>query len=304
MSAGTGQIPDPAAAGSLSHASAQASAGASAQAPAHTAVPGVAERDYPQTPVPVNHVEPAPRRVRGFLGNQLIFDTTSARYVWEIPYYPQYYIPLADIDSSFLVDENAEQSTRRGTARRHGLSAGGMERRSAVRVYGTDAIDGVAGTAHFDWAALDAWYEEDEQVFVHPRSPYSRVDALRSHRSVRVSLDGVILAGTVSPVMVFETGLPTRYYIDRTDVDFTHLVPSETRTACPYKGITSAYWSVTLDPGAGGGTVRREHQDLAWAYDFPTRQLLPIAGMVAFYNEKLDIEVDGRPLPRPRTHFS
>src|ERR1700760_4720708 len=136
MSAGTGQIPDPATPGAPSQAS--------VQTPAATVA---ADRNYPQMPVQVNHVEPAPRRVRGFLGNQLIFDTTSARYVWEIPYYPQYYIPLADIDSKFLVDENAEQSTRRGTARRHGLSAGGVERRSAVRVYGTDAIEGVAGTA-------------------------------------------------------------------------------------------------------------------------------------------------------------
>jgi uncharacterized protein (DUF427 family) len=296
MSAGNGQNSDLAAAGS--------SPAASTQAPANTPVPGAAGRDYPQGPVEVNHVEPAPRRIRGFLGNQKIFDTTSARYVWEIPYYPQYYIPLADIDSQFLVDENAEQNTHRGTARRHGLRAGSLERRSAVRVYGADAIEGLAGTAHFDWASLDAWYEEDEQVFVHPRSPYSRVDALRSHRRVRVSLDGITLAETDSPVMVFETGLPTRYYIDRTDVDFTHLVPSETRTACPYKGVTSGYWSVTLDPETSGGTVRHEHRDLAWAYDFPTRQLLPITGMIAFYNEKLDIEVDGRPLARPQTHFS
>jgi uncharacterized protein (DUF427 family) len=298
MSEGNGQTPDPAAAG------AGAAAQASTPAPVATAVPGAADRDYPKEPVPVNHVEPAPRRVRGFLGNRLIFDTTSARYVWEIPYYPQYYIPLSDIEAEFLVDENAEQNTRRGTARRYGLRAGGEERHSAVRVYGTDAIDGVADTAHFDWAALDAWYEEDEQVFVHPRSPYSRVDALRSHRRVRVSLEGITLAVTDSPVMVFETALPTRYYIDRTDVDFSYLVSSETQTACPYKGVTSAYWSVTLDPEASGGTVRHEHKDLAWAYDFPTRQLQPIAGMVAFYNEKLDIEVDGRPLPRPSTHFS
>jgi uncharacterized protein (DUF427 family) len=296
MSAGTGQIPDPASAGAPPPTTAEAPATAWAQA--------AAERNYPQMAVQVNHVEPSPRRVRGFLGNELIFDTTSARYVWEIPYYPQYYIPLSDIEQRFLVDETVEQNTRRGTARRHGLHAGGAERKGAVRVYGTDAIDGVAGTAHFDWAALDAWYEEDEQVFVHPRSPYTRVDALRAHRHVRVSLDGVTLAETSSPVLVFETGLPTRYYIDRTDVDFSHLMPSDTQTACPYKGVTSGYWSVRLDPEAAGGTVRREHQDLAWAYDFPTRQLLPITGMVAFYNEKLDIEVDGRPLPRPQTHFS
>jgi len=97
-------------------------------------------------------------------------------------------------------------------------------------------------------------------------------------------------------VMVFETGLPTRYYISRNHVDFAHLVPSDTETACPYKGVTSAYWSVRV-----GDTV---HQDLAWAYDFPTRELLPIAGMIAFYNEMVDTFVDGQALERPQTHLS
>jgi len=105
-----------------------------------------------------------------------------------------------------------------------------------------------------------------------------------------------VLADSRSPVMVFETGLPTRYYVNRTDVRFEHLIPSGTVTACPYKGTTSAYWSVQA-----GDTV---HKDLAWAYDFPTRQLLPIAGLVAFYNEKVDTFLDGELLDRPRTHFS
>jgi uncharacterized protein (DUF427 family) len=148
----------------------------------------------------------------------------------------------------------------------------------------------------FEWAALDAWFEEDEQVFVHPRDPYTRVDALRSDRPVRVELDGVVLADSRSAVLVFETGLPTRYYVNRTDVRFEHLVPSGTVTSCPYKGTTSGYWSVQA-----GGAV---HQDLAWAYDFPTRQLLPVAGLVAFYNEKVDTFLDGEPLDRPQTHFS
>ena len=99
-------------------------------------------------------------------------------------------------------------------------------------------------------------------------------------------------------MLVFETGLPTRYYFDRTDADFAHLVPTGTQTACPYKGVTSGYWSVRT-----GDTVREGHQDLAWAYDYPTRQLQPIAGLVAFYNEKTDIDVNGLRLPRARTHF-
>jgi uncharacterized protein (DUF427 family) len=257
-----------------------------------------AERDYPQMAALTDRVEPAPRRVRGFLGGVQIFDTCRARYVWEWPNYPQYYIPVADIDFQFLIDENHDQQLHRGRARRHGLRVGEEHRPRSVRVFGGDAIDGVAGTARFDWVALDAWYEEDEQIFVHPRNPYVRVDAVRSHRHIRVDLDGVRLAETAAPVLVFETGLPTRYYLDRTDVDFEHLAPSDTQTACPYKGVTTGYWSMPVD-----GVVDEARRDLAWSYDFPTRQLLPIAGLVAFYNEKVDITIDGVLLPRPRTHF-
>ena len=113
---------------------------------------------------------------------------------------------------------------------------------------------------------------------------------------MRIELDGVVLAESRSPVMVFETGLPTRYYLNRTEVDFTHLVASDTVTACPYKGTTSGYWSVRI-----GDEV---HPDLAWAYDFPTRELAPIAGLVAFYNEHVDVFVDGEQLERPTTPFS
>ncbi|MDQ2815031.1 MAG: DUF427 domain-containing protein [Actinomycetota bacterium] len=245
---------------------------------------------------PVGHVEPVPRRIRAMLGGQVVLDTTDARYVWEWPNYPQYYIPLADVQASLLVDEQHEQKLRLGTARRHGLRAGDISRPGSARVYGDDAAAGLAGTVRFDWAALDAWFEEDEEVFVHPRSPYTRVDALRSTRTVRVELDGAVLAESSSPVMVFETGLPTRYYLNRTDVNAGHLLPTATVTSCPYKGKTSGYWSVLV-----GEAV---YEDLAWAYDFPTRQLLPIAGLIAFYNEKADITVDGHPLDRPVTHFS
>src|SRR5215472_432035 len=256
------------------------------------------DRDYPQMIAAADHVEPVPRRVRAALGGKPVFDTTQARYVWEWPYYPQYYIPVDDIDRRLLVDEQHDQRLRQGTARRHGLLAGGLDRPGTVRVFGDDAIAGVAGTARFDWDALDAWYEEDEQVFVHPRNPYVRVDALRSHRHVRASIEGITLAESSTPVLVFETGLPTRYYFDRTDVAFEHLVPTSTQTACPYKGVTSGYWSIRLD-----SEVSKGMQDLAWSYDFPTRQVQPIAGLLAFYNEKIDLDVDGVRLPRARIHF-
>lgn len=251
--------------------------------------------DYPQVIAPVDHIEPVPRRIRATLAGATIIDTTRALYVWEWANYPQYYIPIDDVNMTYLVDEHHPQHLKRGTAQRHGLAVGASSRPGAVRVYTESTIDRLAGTARFDWSALDAWFEEDEEVFVHPRNPYTRVDALRSTRHVTVQLGGVVLAESASPVMVFETGLPTRYYFNRTEVNLEHLAATDTVTACPYKGTTSCYWSVRI----GDAT----HSDLAWAYDFPTRQLLPIAGMISFYNEQVDIVVDGKRQPRPTTHF-
>jgi uncharacterized protein (DUF427 family) len=252
--------------------------------------------DYPQITTPVNHIEPVPRRVRAYSGGVLVLDTIGALYVWEWPKYPQFYIPLADVNPEVLVDEQRPEHLGRGSARRHGLRVGEISRPGVAHVYGEDALAGLAGTVRFEWDALDAWFEEDEQVFVHPRNPYARVDALRSTRTVRVELDGVLLAESSCPVMVFETGLPTRYYVDRTAVRFERLLPSDTVTSCPYKGKTSGYWSVRVG--------EELHEDLAWAYDFPTAGLRPIAGLIAFYNEKVDLTLDGRRLERPTTHFS
>ena len=230
------------------------------------------------------------------LGGQTVLDTTRAKYVWEISSYPALYIPLDDIRAEFLVDEQHSRRLARGTARSLGLRVGTTARTKAAHAFGEDALLGLAGMVKLDWAALDAWFEEDEEIFVHPRSPYTRVDCIRSTRRVTVSFDGVQLADSQSPVMLFETGLPTRYYLNRTDVDFSHLVHTDTESACPYKGTTSDYWSVQ-----SGDQL---HADLAWSYEFPTLPCAPIKGLIAFYNEKLDIAVDGVQLERPSTHFS
>ena len=253
------------------------------------------DRDYPETATARGRVEPAPRRVRGFLGPELVFDTTAARYVWEIPYYPAYYVPLADVRTEFLRDEDHPQQVQFGASRLHSLVGAGQVHESAARVFDADSDSPVAGTVRFEWDAL-RWFEEDEPIYLHPRSPYTRVDALRSGRHVRVELDGVVLADTRSPVLLFETGLPTRYYIDPTDIAFQHLEPSSTQTVCPYKGTTSGYWSVRVGDAL--------HADVAWTYHYPVPAVGQIAGLVAFYNEKLDIAVDGVALPRPQTHFS
>ncbi|WP_409181392.1 DUF427 domain-containing protein [Amycolatopsis sp. VS8301801F10] len=237
--------------------------------------------DYPAAAVHTGHVEPVPRRVRGVLAGKTIVDSRRAKYVWEWPYYPQFYFPIADVLPDVLASEPDG---------RYSLRVGEVEKPAAAWT----SDDVLSGHLRFAW---DAWFEEDEQVFVHPRSPYTRVDALRSTRHVRVRLDGVALAESSSPVLLFETGLPTRYYFNRTEVDFTHLVAEPgMATACPYKGETSGYWSVRV------GDVLHEH--LAWTYAYPAAAVQPIAGLVAFYNEMVDIEADGELLPRPRTHFS
>ncbi len=252
--------------------------------------------DYPPALAPPDPIAPVPRRIRATLGATTILDTTHALYVWEAAPYPQYYVPLSDVHDGVLVSEGIVEDSPRGKVEVHALRTAQGQRPAAAKVL-TDATDPrLRDTVRFEWKALDAWFEEDEQVFVHPRNPYIRVDAIRSTRHVEVEFHGMKLADTHSPVLVFETGLPTRYYINRTDIDFTHLIPSDTVTECPYKGVTSGYWSVQ----AGDHL----YQDLAWTYDFPTRQLLPITGLIAFYNEKVDLIVDGERLERPRTPFS
>src|SRR4051812_14027417 len=252
------------------------------------------EPDYPKGAAERGRVEPVPRRIRGFLGGEVVFDTTHASYVWEVPYYPQYYIPRADVRDEFLVDDGHAQKVQFGPSRLYSLTGGGVVRKGAARAFDADGGGVAAGTVRFDWDALD-WFEEDEAIVGHPRNPYARVDALRSHRHVKVELEGVLLAETHTPVLLFETGLPTRYYIDRTDVSFANLETSDTQSLCPYKGTTSGYWSVRV-----GDTV---HPDLAWTYDYPLPAVAPIARMIAFYNEKVDVTVDGVALERPQTHF-
>ena len=242
--------------------------------------------DYPQPITPVNHMEPVPRRIRATIGA-----TTSSGH------HPGA-VRLGVGRLSAVLHPAGRRDRRRPGRRgahaaaqpRHraalGLRVGDVAGPAAARVYTDDAIAGLPGMVRFDWDALDAWFEEDEQVFVHPRSPYTRVDAIRSTRAVRVELDGVVLAESASPVMVFETGLPTRYYLNRTEVDFDAPDPQHDRTACPYKGTTSGYWSAQdRRHGAPRSRLDLRLPDPATAAD---RRL------VAFYNEKVDIFVDGR----------
>jgi uncharacterized protein (DUF427 family) len=145
-----------------------------------------------------------------------------------------------------------------------------------------------------DHHGFDAWYEEDEPVVGHPRDPFHRVDMRRSSRHVRVELDGEPLAESSRATLLFETSLPTRFYLPREDV-LIDLHPSGKRTYCPYKGQAS-YWSLDV-PG-------RTHQDVAWSYEDPLQDAAPITGLVAFFDERVDVVLDGERRPRPRTAVS
>ena len=241
-------------------------------------------------------VEPAAKRVRVLLGGEYVADTTRPLLVWEIPYYPTYYFPAEDVRTDLLVPADAtEHSPSRGDAAVYDVKVGDTEAAAAVLWYETSPIEQLKGTIRFEWQAMDAWFEEDEEVYVHPRDPYSRVDILQSARHVRVEVDGVTVADSTKPRILFETGLPPRYYLPKTDVRMDLLEPTDHSSQCPYKG-TAEYYSVRT-----GGTV---HDNLVWWYRHPTLESAKIAGYVCFYNEKVDLWVDGERLPRPKTVFS
>lgn len=252
--------------------------------------------NFPPALTALNQTAPVPRRIRGTKAGETLVDTTRALYVWEWPHYPHYYIPRADVKMEAFVEAADAIHTPQGEARHLVLKRGAVEHRPAARLITASPIAGVTDTVRIEWSALDHWFEEDEEVFVHARNPYKRVDALRSNRAVRVELQGTVLAEAADCVMVFETGLPTRYYLDPANVRFTFLTPSATRTQCPYKGKTDGYWSAAVD----GTSV----PDVAWSYTYTTAAMTPIAGLIAFLNERVDIFIDNVPQSRPITHFS
>lgn len=241
-------------------------------------------------------VEDSPKRVRTYLGGVLVADTTRAKLVWELPYFPAYYLPESDVDTSLLKPtEHTTHSPSRGTAEHYTISANGLLAENAAWHYPDSQLEAIRDHIRFEWGAMTSWFEEDEEVIVHPRDPYTRVDTLRSSRHVEVLIDGVKVADSVRPTLLFETGLPTRYYLPQTDVRMELLTPTDTSSQCPYKG-TARYWTVDV-----GGT---RHADLVWSYQSPLRESEKIAGLACFYNEKVDIVVDGDMLERPKTHFS
>jgi uncharacterized protein (DUF427 family) len=239
-------------------------------------------------------VEQGAKRIRAYVGGVAVADTVRPVLVWEGPHYPVYYFPLDDVRTDLLhAEDGVFHSPSRGDAETYSLDAGGREIAAAGLRYRDSPISELRDLIRLEWAAMDAWFEEDEEVFVHPRSPTTRISILPSSRHVVVELDGVVVADSTHPTFLHETGLPMRTYLPKVDVRMDLLVATDTSTMCPYKG-TASYWSVVLAPG--DPVV---HTDVVWSYPTPLRESAPITGLMAFYDTLVDVTIDGVRRPRP-----
>ena len=219
-------------------------------------------------------LEPGAKRVRAFLGGAVVADTTRPVLVWEVPYYPAYYVPLEDVRAELVADGGSAHSPSRGDGRTFTVRAGGREAPGGALRYDDSPIPELRGLVRLDWHAMDAWFEEDEEVFTHPRDPHTRVDILASSRHVRIEVAGVTVAESAAPRLLFETGLPPRFYLPKPHVRLDLLVPSETVSHCPYKGQAEWWWVRAPD-----GEI---HPDLAWSYRAPLPESQKVAGLIAF----------------------
>src|SRR3954469_16874578 len=202
-------------------------------------------------------LERGAKRVRALLGGHVVADTADPVLVWEVPYYPTYYVPLGDVRAELRADGGAVHSPSRGEGRTFTVVVGGQVAAGSALRFERSPIEALRDLVRLDWGAMDAWFEEDEEVFTHPRDPYTRVDVLASSRYIRIEVAGATVAESTSPRLLFETGLPVRFYLPKPHVRLDLLVPSDTVTHCPYKG-RAEWWSVRTPDGD-------VHADLAWA---------------------------------------
>ncbi|HWB51712.1 MAG TPA: DUF427 domain-containing protein [Stellaceae bacterium] len=243
--------------------------------------------------------EPSPRRVRVKFAGETVADSVGAHLLFETRHLPIYYFPRADVRFDLLrATDHHSYCPYKGTASYWSIAAGGRVSENAVWGY-PDPFAEVADIKEFVafyWNRVDHWFEEDDEIFVHARDPYKRVDVVASSRPVEVIIGGETVARTMRARFLYETRLPTRYYIPPEDVRMDLLVPSDKVTACPYKG-TARYWSVQVGD--------RLFPDIVWSYAEPIAECPKIKGYLCFFNEHVDeIRLDGKPVPRPMTPWS
>jgi uncharacterized protein (DUF427 family) len=254
--------------------------------------------------------EPTEKRIRATLGDRTVVDSTRALLVWEPKrVVPTYAVPSEDVDGEIeaaadgtgpdpaevaapvlgdrpVLDPSIPFDVHSSDGERLTIRADGRE--AAAFRPSDPALDGYV---ILDFDAFDAWYEEDERNLAHPRDPFHRIDIVHSSRHVRVELDGTTLAESRRPCLLFEPPLPVRYYLHPDDVRTDLLEPSDTQTACAYKGEASYFSTADAD-------------DVAWTYRQPLREASEVKDHIAFFNERVDVVVDGERLERPVTPWS
>ena len=235
-----------------------------------------------------------PKRIRATFNGETIVDSTNAVILRESHHVPVYYFPHGDVRLDLMrPTDHSTYCPFKGTASYHSLDVGDRLAENVMWSYPDPYVEamGLDGHGGFYWNKLDAWFEEDEEVFVHARDPKVRIDILASARPVRIVLAGQTVAQSSHAKFLFETGMPTRYYLPRADVTMDLLAPTERRTSCPYKGDAS-YFSARI-----GSQV---FEDVVWTYPDPVRESAPIKDYLCFYNDRVDaIEVDGTPIAKP-----
>lgn len=234
-------------------------------------------------------MHPFPRRVRAEFAGRTVLDTRAGMLVHETALLPRLYVPETDLDQTLFVPSDlSTHCPFKGDATYRTLRVGDREMPDALWAYPDPKPEAawLAGYASLYWAAADAWFDEDEQVFGHLTDPFTRVDIRPTSRHVQVWAGDVLVAQSRSPLVLSETGLPARWYLDPADVRVP-MRPTATRTHCPYKGAAS-YWTLELPGG-------RDLVDAVWSYPEPLPESARIAGKVSLLHEELRTDVDGEP---------
>jgi uncharacterized protein (DUF427 family) len=230
-------------------------------------------------------VETGAKRIRAFLDGQLVADTIHPLLVWEVPYAPTYYLPAGDVRAELVGTGTTTHSPSRGDAQQYDVKVGSAVAQGAALIYPDSPIEELRDHVRIDWDSMSAWFEEDEEVFFHVRNPYTRIDVLPTSRHVEVRAGDTVLADTSRAHVLFETGLPPRWYVPKLDVRMDLLSPSDTVTHCPYKG-TPVHYRFPVDG---------EPTDVAWSYPTPLPESEGVAGLVCFYDDRVRVLVDGEP---------
>jgi uncharacterized protein (DUF427 family) len=253
----------------------------------------------PPPPGRALYLEPTPKRLRVEVGGEVIADSRRAMMLHESGLQPTYYFPPEDVRSDFLEDSDRQtHCPKKGDASYYTIRVGDSVVEAGAWYY-PEVLPGappaLRGMIAFYFNRMDRWMEEGEDIAIHPRDPYHRVDVISTDRHIKVSLDGELLAETERAVALFETGLPARWYIPRSDV-VAELEASDTVTRCPYKGTASYYSVAGVSDDAG--------KDLIWYYEDPLAEVGPIKGLLCFFNERVQIELDGELEQCPETPWS